>query len=96
MLGIFLKQPNLIVDGAEVTIYSDFSPIYLRKSKFFTFLMTALRQINIRFTFKLIIDYGSRRVIIKAVDEVEVFLHQLQSNQLLQNPQWGWLIKSYF
>lgn len=80
-MGNFREHRGMEIEGLDVLICSDLSPITLRRRRTLKFLTNRLTKCSIRyrwgFSFKLVIDYKSRQIIIRSEEEAHKFLLDL-------------------
>lgn len=76
-MACYREQPEVIIAGAQISVYSDLSVITLKRRKSFKILMLDLKKKNIMyrwgFPFKLILTYNCKKYIIKTMTEARNF-----------------------
>lgn len=84
ILGIFLDQPRLVVEGSKLQIFPDLSCITVKKRRELKFHTTVLTSLNIRyrwgFPFTLIVYLGGRPVIVSMLQAAKDLCSQLKGD----------------
>lgn len=74
------EQPNLIIDGSEISIFLDLGAITLRKRRSFLPLLHQLAISYHRgFPVKLMVTFGSRKITLRTLQEAKDFYARLRA-----------------